>query len=593
LRLTILFVLLTSFAVSAQTYEDYINRARDAIDTLAGTNISLNKEQYSFLAGLFDSAFAVGKPRGEDLYNAACSNAMIGRLPKATQYLRRAFENGYDNFDAMYYDRDLDPLRYDPEYLALEKKYRPDSVVFFFDILRQLNASDEVKICDRRVSLTEARLFRYSFAEMEYRTGLKLKLIGDSLIDFSNKNLEICRSKFDDTEDSFNSLERMSLGRLDIVDCWGNLELADIQTKALDFHASPGRENNLARVMFDNLIVNGDVRLGANGIEFECRNSTFNIEVPGAGGNRWGLVWDLDYDRMFVTNTEFNNAQKTGRLFPFEFQFIDVGRLRIDDSQFNHSTRMWGDVSDLLSVKNSTFPKYLDIIGLKLPDFDCYFPFSQLSNSRLVHFDFDYTHLFIQGDSTDKFTDEAFYENLTGLYKRYYDHYRDRADISSANKVYMLMKDLEIAHLKSKEDRSTEETMRLRLNQLMGFYTDHATSPGKALIISFYIILLFGIFYCFFPSDWDKTSKEKIVTDFRLFIEKNEHGYVKPFFKMMRGLLISLLNAVALSLNAFITLGFGNIPTTGIARYVCVLQGALGWFLLSLFTVALLNQVLL
>jgi hypothetical protein len=46
-------------------------------------------------------------------------------------------------------------------------------------------------------------------------------------------------------------------------------------------------------------------------------------------------------------------------------------------------------------------------------------------------------------------------------------------------------------------------------------------------------------------------------------------------------------------MNAFITLGFGSIPTTGLPRYVCVFQGVLGWFLLSLFTVALLNQVLL
>jgi hypothetical protein len=58
--------------------------------------------------------------------------------------------------------------------------------------------------------------------------------------------------------------------------------------------------------------------------------------------------------------------------------------------------------------------------------------------------------------------------------------------------------------------------------------------------------------------------------------------------KMMGG----LLNAITLSLNSFVTLGFGNIPTKGAARYVCIFQGFLGWFLLSIFTVALINQVL-
>jgi len=113
----------------------------------------------------------------------------------------------------------------------------------------------------------------------------------------------------------------------------------------------------------------------------------------------------------------------------------------------------------------------------------------------------------MRGDSVKDFSDAATFDGLTGLYKRLYDYYRARADISSANSVYVILKELEITHLKSMEHRTTEETIRLRLNQLMGFYTNHATSPGKALIISFYIILAFGIFYCFFPSDWDKTAR--------------------------------------------------------------------------------------
>jgi len=98
------------------------------------------------------------------------------------------------------------------------------------------------------------------------------------------------------------------------------------------------------------------------------------------------------------------------------------------------------------------------------------------------------------------------------------------------------------------------------------------------------------VFYFFFPSDWDVTSKSLLIQKFRDFIEKNEKGYIKPFFQLAIGFLVSLINAVTLSLNAFTTLGFGNIPTHGLARYVCVLQGFIGWFLLSIFTVALINQ---
>lgn len=52
------------------------------------------------------------------------------------------------------------------------------------------------------------------------------------------------------------------------------------------------------------------------------------------------------------------------------------------------------------------------------------------------------------------------------------------------------------------------------------------------------------------------------------------------------------INAAALSLNAFVTLGYGEIQARGLARYLAVLEGALGWFLLSIFSVSLISQIL-
>lgn len=56
--------------------------------------------------------------------------------------------------------------------------------------------------------------------------------------------------------------------------------------------------------------------------------------------------------------------------------------------------------------------------------------------------------------------------------------------------------------------------------------------------------------------------------------------------------LVRCLNAITLSLNAFSTLGFGEIPTRGLARYVAIIQGFVGWFLLSIFLVSLIGQIL-
>jgi len=55
---------------------------------------------------------------------------------------------------------------------------------------------------------------------------------------------------------------------------------------------------------------------------------------------------------------------------------------------------------------------------------------------------------------------------------------------------------------------------------------------------------------------------------------------------------IRALNATTLSVNAFSTLGFGAIPVKGISRYITILEGFLGWFLLSIFSVSLISQML-
>ena len=57
-------------------------------------------------------------------------------------------------------------------------------------------------------------------------------------------------------------------------------------------------------------------------------------------------------------------------------------------------------------------------------------------------------------------------------------------------------------------------------------------------------------------------------------------------------IIIKLLNALTLSLNAFTTLGFGQIPTKGISRYVVILEGFIGWVLMTVFSVTLITQLL-
>lgn len=55
---------------------------------------------------------------------------------------------------------------------------------------------------------------------------------------------------------------------------------------------------------------------------------------------------------------------------------------------------------------------------------------------------------------------------------------------------------------------------------------------------------------------------------------------------------IKVLNALMLSINTFTTLGFGEIPIKGLPRYLAIVQGFIGWFMLTIFSVSLISQLL-
>lgn len=57
-------------------------------------------------------------------------------------------------------------------------------------------------------------------------------------------------------------------------------------------------------------------------------------------------------------------------------------------------------------------------------------------------------------------------------------------------------------------------------------------------------------------------------------------------------LFIKVLNALMLSINTFTTLGFGEIPIKGLPRYLAIVQGFIGWFLLTIFSVSLISQLM-
>jgi len=261
--------------------------------------------------------------------------------------------------------------------------------------------------------------------------------------------------------------------------------------------------------------------------------------------------------------------------------YIDLGDLLFPENS----------VIDLKSIEKniavtSSYPVKLDLT--KIPS-NYHLPpmFSYGSNQEKLK-------RFYIGDDYDNLLSKDDFDKLMFVYKKINDSYLYRGNRRETNFSFVAMKDLEGKRLRSEylKYRGLKNWTNYNLNRLMKVYTNQGTDPAEAIVISIWVVFFFGIFYFFFPSDWDVASKSKLISNFKDFVEKNEKGYVKPFVSLSIGFIISLINAFTLSLNSFTTLGFGNIPTHGIARYICIIQGFIGWFLLSIFTVALINQVL-
>ncbi|MEO9485353.1 MAG: hypothetical protein ABJG47_17980 [Ekhidna sp.] len=198
------------------------------------------------------------------------------------------------------------------------------------------------------------------------------------------------------------------------------------------------------------------------------------------------------------------------------------------------------------------------------------------------------------GKTNEELARKDRFRELITVYTKLYRINKEDGDISSANGAYAELQGLYTRRYEyvSQTEGGLENWFKWQLNQLLEYYVVYGTAPARALVVSFYIILAFSIFYFFFPSEWDTTSKKQLLEQFKLILDKKHKQIARPLMKTTGLFVLSFVNAFTLSINSLVTLGFGTIPTKGLARYVCIIQGFIGWFLLSLFTVALINQVI-
>ncbi|MDD5529501.1 MAG: hypothetical protein PHX21_05665 [bacterium] len=124
---TYLSILLSIFAItSTQAKEKVVAKTEvkeltkeQVYSTLKAAHDWYTMENYVMSAKYFDDAAKYIKDEPGELYDATCSYALAGQKKKAIETLKSVIGTGWDNYDHINKDTDLNSLREEPEFKAL------------------------------------------------------------------------------------------------------------------------------------------------------------------------------------------------------------------------------------------------------------------------------------------------------------------------------------------------------------------------------------------------------------------------------------------------------------------------------------------
>lgn len=345
-------------------------------------------------------------------------------------------------------------------------------------------------------------------------------------------------------------------------------------------------DNVAGKILLEGLNTFKNVNVGDNQVKtVEIFNSNFTLPKEGFFKN-YQFNQSAAFDLIMVKNVFKGDSASSVELRS------NYTNLEIEDNQLlTDFYLLKSKVEERFIMVNNTFDGRVSFENFIFSETKNELYWNQFSGYKLAY---SKNGQLFEALTDEGLTDEVKFKNLIATYKELHRVFLGRGDLESANACYNEMKELQgkrLRHIYLKE-RGFNNFFRWMLNRLLKVYTNHGTDPALAVVISFYVTMLFAIFYFFFPSEWDKESKFKLIQDYRRQRSSEKVHKLKPLLTLLGIVGLSLLNAITLSLNSFVTLGFGTIPTEGVARYLCIVEGFLGWFLLSIFTVALINQVL-
>ncbi len=321
-------------------------------------------------------------------------------------------------------------------------------------------------------------------------------------------------------------------------------------------------------------------------LNFDFPETNTNIPWYNLGGEKFAIFYNEDSDLVIPyqakSKNDLRNNIKYNDLLSAYTKFNTLYHDRGDISSANNSYVEIKDIETRKQAFTQTInPSFNNLINYKLNVFLKFFsdyatnPGKSLIQSLWVILFF--TVLYMFSFSRWDGMNYMFYLHQFNLFSRYITS-NDPIDIVFVKEISL--KDNDIQELRNKYQMEGKEMPRIL--KLFGGPL-HFLGKFRYDIIPV-LIKLFN----FHPESWDRIkSKPKKIWSGTLIV------LISMLF-LFYVIVVKFINSFIMSLNSFVVIGFGSLPEEDerFAMYISIIEGIIGWFLLTIFTITLLSQVL-
>jgi len=576
--LGIAFMSLTTFCLAQQKK-----------DSLANVGLALYADkEYRQAAEVFDELVREENAAGQDFFNAARMWAMANDADKAFEYLRLAYAHGFLDLKAAEQSEDLRSIRQSERFrrlIAKERAFQADSVISMADVIRAL--------IDRNVVVFENKRFVSDLQPWYDARSVTDKLIEqvdderlvrtqEGLLDFRSKSLIIrnatgpihlngliLKSLEIQNEEDLSANKSKPIPDMDVVQLT-RLELASFSFNL--YGQAFVRFFSVKATHVENYMLRGIDRFMISDSDLEINThyrSSIEYELSGSFGTSEAPLKDA-----IIGNTIFrsNDESSITRLV------FNTHVLHVENCTFENEVSFSISAANRTLFPQNRFLKPVDLSKVEFEENGLYMPFDQFENGLGVldnqrPWEIAKDKLLITG-TVEEVKDRQAFGRLVASYKFLSNSYESNGDKESGQQVYLKAKELYLARDRQqfKENPSVTRFIDLQLNRLSGTVSNYGTSAGKVLWVSSLVVLIFSLIYLFFESVFGGSAQNSA--------EANTSGILK---KCTDALMMSLIAQITLQ------------PTkkdvqTGL-KWVCLIQGLIGWMLFSFFIIALFSQI--